>query len=130
MTSSHSHPHPDHDGVHAAVRSYVRAVTAGDGDAVRAVFHPDARMWGYLGERFVSAPIEAFCEVVAAESGERHWSARYSWVIRSIEVNGEVAVAVLEEYGYQGADFVNHFSLVRTDGRWLIAGKTFHSPAT
>ncbi|MFB6894448.1 SgcJ/EcaC family oxidoreductase [Kitasatospora sp. NPDC056327] len=120
----------DAAAVRAVVQAYVDAVTAGDSAAVRAVFRPDAHMWGYLGERFVSAPIDAFCEVVAADTGERPWTGRYSSTIRSVEVTGEVAVAVLEEHGYQDADFTNHFSLVRADGHWLIAAKTFHSPTT
>ncbi|MFF8593952.1 nuclear transport factor 2 family protein [Streptomyces sp. NPDC015220] len=114
-----------HDGVRSAVRAYVSAVCAGDPEAVRAAFRPDAHMWGYLGRQLVSAPIEAFCQVVAAETGERAWTRTYTFVIRSIEVSGEVAVAVLDERGYQGEDFTNHFSLVREDGVWRIAGKTF-----
>ncbi|MYU26426.1 nuclear transport factor 2 family protein [Streptomyces sp. SID8352] len=115
---------PDHDGVRAAVEAYVTAVSAGDAGAVRAAFRPDAHMWGYLGTELVSAPIGAFCEVVAADTpGE--WTPGYSYTVRSVEVSGEVAVAVLDERGYQGHDFTNHFSLVREDGVWRLAGKTF-----
>ncbi|WP_432124172.1 nuclear transport factor 2 family protein [Streptomyces sp. C10-9-1] len=121
---------PVHDGVHATVEAYAAAVCTADPEAVRAVFRPDAHMWGYLGPRFVSAPIEAFCEVVAADTAAHEWATSYTHTVRSVEVSGEVAVAVLDEYGYQGHDFTNHFSLVREDGRWRIAGKTFfrHDP--
>ncbi|MBB5939307.1 nuclear transport factor 2 family protein [Streptomyces zagrosensis] len=114
-----------HDGVRSAVEAYVAAVSAADPNAVRAAFHTDAHMWGYLGQQFVSAPIEAFCEVVAAEADNREWTLAYTSTIRSVEVSGDVAVAVLDEYGYQGYDFTNHFSLVRQDGVWRIASKTF-----
>ncbi|MFF8811287.1 nuclear transport factor 2 family protein [Streptomyces pactum] len=114
-----------HDAVRAAVEAYVAAVRAADPEAVRAAFRPDARMWGYLGEELVSAPIEAFCEVVAADSGADRWARGYTYTIRSVEVNGPVAVAVLDESGYQGHDFTDHFSLVREDGEWRIATKTF-----
>ncbi|MCG7526318.1 nuclear transport factor 2 family protein [Streptomyces sp. OfavH-34-F] len=119
-----------HDAVEAAVRAYVAAVSAADPAAVREVFRPDAYMWGHLGADLVSAPIEAFCEVVAADTDPAAWTPGYTCAIRSVEVSGEVAVAVLEESGYQGHDFTNHFSLVRADGRWRIAGKTFfrHDP--
>ncbi|MFT2017567.1 nuclear transport factor 2 family protein [Streptomyces sp. 796.1] len=115
----------DHEGVHAAVQAYVSAVSVADPKAVRAAFRPDAHMWGYLGEEFVSAPIEAFCEVVAADTESAQWSREYTYAIRSVEISGEVAVAVLDEFGYQGHDFTNHFSLVRQDGEWRIASKTF-----
>ncbi|MFE6774945.1 nuclear transport factor 2 family protein [Streptomyces sp. NPDC057702] len=114
-----------HDAVRAAVEAYVTAVSAADPKAVRAAFGPDAHMWGYLGPEFVSAPIEAFCEVVAADTDAHTWSRDYSYAIRAVEVSGDVAVAVLDEYGYQGHDFTNHFSLVRRDGAWSIASKTF-----
>lgn len=114
-----------HDGVRSAVEAYVAAVSAGDPEAVRAAFRPDAHMWGYLGPQFVSAPIEAFCDVVAADTDPHTWTPDYAYTIRSVEVSGEVAVAVLDESGYQGHDFTNHFSLVREDGVWRIAGKTF-----
>ncbi|MFD7061200.1 nuclear transport factor 2 family protein [Streptomyces sp. NPDC059906] len=111
--------------VESAVEAYVAAVSAGDPAAVREVFRPDAYMWGYLGTELVSAPIEAFCEVVAADPDTGAWAPGYTHTIRSVEVSGDVAVAVLDESGYQGHDFTNHFSLVREDGRWRIAGKTF-----
>ncbi|MFF0970327.1 nuclear transport factor 2 family protein [Streptomyces sp. NPDC003703] len=118
-----------HDGVRAAVEAYVSAVCAGDPQAVREAFRPEAYMWGYLGRELVSAPIGAFCQVVAADSGERAWTRTYTYDIRSIEVSGEVAVAVLDERGYQGEDFTDHFSLVREDGQWRIASKTFFRTA-
>ncbi|MFF9349319.1 nuclear transport factor 2 family protein [Streptomyces sp. NPDC014734] len=120
-----SDPGDGHEAVRTVVEAYVSAVRAGDPEAVRAVFRPDAHMWGHLGAQLVSAPIGAFCQVVAAESGERAWTRTYTFTIRAIEVSGEVAVAVLDERGYQGADFTNHFSLVRESGVWLIASKTF-----
>ncbi|MFH8220994.1 nuclear transport factor 2 family protein [Streptomyces sp. NPDC018057] len=123
-------PTTAHDGVRAAVEAYVSAVCAGDPEAVREAFRPEAYMWGYLGPELVSAPIGAFCQVVAAGSGERAWTRTYTYDIRSIEVSGEVAVAVLDERGYQGEDFTNHFSLVREDGQWRIASKTFFRTAS
>ncbi|MVO90531.1 DUF4440 domain-containing protein [Streptomyces sp. p1417] len=113
------------DGVRAAVEAYVAAVSAADPEAVRAAFRADAYMWGYLGDQLVSAPIEAFCEVVAADTDADAWVPAYTYTVRSVEVSGDVAVAVLDERGYQGHDFTNHFSLVREDGEWRIAGKTF-----
>ncbi|MDI3387828.1 nuclear transport factor 2 family protein [Streptomyces sp. B-S-A8] len=113
------------DGVRKAVEAYAAAVSAGDPQAVREAFRPDAYMWGYLGRQLVAAPIETFCEVVADDPGVDEWARAYTYTIHSVEVSGEVAVAVLEESGYQGHDFTNHFSLVRADGVWKIAGKTF-----
>ncbi len=117
-------------GVRTAVETYVRGVSANDAGVVSAAFRPDAFMWGYLGgEAPVAMPVEDFLKVVAGAPDPRTWITGYSHRIRSVEVTGDVAVAVLEESGYLGADFTNYFSLVRAGGEWKIAGKTFYLTA-
>ncbi len=113
--------------VRAVVERYVDGCRRGDAETVRSAFRPDARMWGWLGPDLVAAPIEEFLAVVAGPEPPEAagWEERYRSEIHSISVTGEVAVAVLEESGFLGADFTNHFSLVREDGAWLIASKTF-----
>jgi Putative lumazine-binding len=111
--------------VTAAVQNYVKAVTDGDTALLRSVFRGDAHMWGYLGSSLISLPIEEFIDIVAKAPDPASWVDGYSHAIRSVEVTGDVAVAVLEETGYIGGNFTNYFSLLREDGRWAIAGKTF-----
>jgi hypothetical protein len=111
--------------VHAIVEKYVSGVTKPDVDLVRSAFRADAHMWGYLGGMFMSTPIEGFLSVVAQTPDPAGWAGGYSARIRSVEVTGDVAVAVLEETGYLGASFTNYFSLVRENGAWAIASKTF-----
>lgn len=55
-------------------------------------------------------------EAAPADTGERAWTRTYTSAIRPIEVTGEVATVVLEETGYQGQDFTNHFSLAKVNG--------------
>lgn len=115
----------DEDDVHAVIENYVRGVTKPDVDLVRSTFLPDAHMWGYLDGLHVSAPVDGFLEVVAKTPDPAGWVSDYSHVIRSVEVTGDVAVAVLEESGCVGGDFTNYFSLMRENGTWAIASKTF-----
>jgi hypothetical protein len=115
----------EQDDVRGAIDKYVRAVASRDVGLLRSVFRADAHMWGYLGETLLSIPIEGFFTVVAGSPEPAAWAGGYSHKIRSIEVTGDVAVGVLEEAGYIGADFTNYFSLVRENGSWAIAGKTF-----
>lgn len=113
--------------VQAAVEKYVSGVIANDVGLVSSAFRVDAVMWGFLGgDSVVTLPISTFLDVVAGAPDPSGWAADYTHKIHSIEITGDVAVAVLEETGYLGgADFTNYFSLVREDGRWQIAGKTF-----
>jgi len=115
-------------GVLAAVEAYVAGVSANDESLVLSAFRPDAVMWGYLGgQDIVVLPATEFARIVAGSPDPAGWVAGYQHRVRSIEVTGDVAVAVLEENGYLGtADFTNYFSLVKADGAWRIAAKAFY----
>lgn len=112
--------------VKEVVENYVTGVTEPDVDLLRSVFRPDAHMWGYLGDTFVNTPIAGFFEIVAGAPDPVGWVSGYSYVIPSVNVTGDVAVAVLEETGYLGGNFTNYFSLVRENGTWAIASKAFY----
>lgn len=116
--------------IEAVMETYVKGVSANDPGEVFSAFRPDGFMWGYLGGSDpVAMPISEFLKVVGGAPAPATWVSGYRYKIRSIEVTGDVAVAVLEETGYLGADFTNYFSLVRADGQWKIAGKTFYLTA-
>src|SRR5947209_5769448 len=100
---------PARDDVAATIETYVRGVSTGDAVVVGSAFRDDAHMWGYLGDEFVSVPIGGFLDVVASGPEPADWVGGYSAHIRDIEVTGEVARAVLDETGYVGSDFTNHF---------------------
>lgn len=40
-------------------------------------------------------------------------------------MTGEIAHAVLDEWGFLGANFRNHFGLIGRDGVWRITSKVF-----
>lgn len=126
----------DEQIVQSVIENYVSAVTARDVARLREfVFRDDAAMWGFLGTALVVSPLDTFFEVVATDPPEGSmpinmapagtWESSYTSHIRSIEVSGDVAVAVLEERGYRGSNFVNYFSLVRDSETWRIATKVF-----
>jgi Putative lumazine-binding len=111
--------------VREVVENYVSGVTKPDIELLRSAFRSDAHMWGYLGPTPVTIPIEVFFDIVAKAPDPAGWVSGYASIIRSIEVTGDVAVAVLEETGYLGGNFTNYFSLMRENGTWAIASKTF-----
>lgn len=113
------------EDVREVIENYVRGVTKPDVELVTSAFLHDAHMWGYLGDTYLSIPIQGFFDLVAKTPDPAGWVSGYSHVVRSVEVTGDAAVAVLEEIGYLGGDFTNYFSLVRKSGAWAIASKTF-----
>ncbi|QNE35404.1 nuclear transport factor 2 family protein [Leifsonia shinshuensis] len=113
------------EDVTAVVAAYVRAVSTADVPLLQSTFRDDARMWGYLGDQFVSAPIQEFFGVVDATSADLDWVSGYVTRISVVRIAGRTATAVLEEAGYAGSSFVNLFTLVHEDEGWRIATKTF-----
>jgi Putative lumazine-binding len=112
----------DLEAVAALVQMYVDGVARADVELLREAFLQSARMYGYEKNVHVDVPIQDFFDEVAnlpvPGPGFR------SHVV-SIDVVADAGVAVLAEDDYQGMNYVNFFSLVRLEGRWRIANKTF-----
>lgn len=109
--------------VRAAVQKYVDGCKAADPAVVADAFDENAIMWGYLGPTYVTQTGADFAANVIAAAEPA--GADYSSEIHGIEVTGEVAHAILDEQNFLGANFRNHFGLVRCDGVWRIASKVF-----
>jgi hypothetical protein len=91
---------------------------------VRATFHPEARMSGYLqGQPVVSMPEPLYDAIrnapAPAKSGEP-----YRYEIVRVEAAGPIASVTLVEGPYLGMQFTEFFHLVQLDGRWRIVSKT------
>lgn len=111
--------------VRAVIEQYCEGARAGDLERVRATFHPDARMSGYLQGRSMVGTPEPFYDAVRnapapAKSGEP-----YRYEIVRVEVAGPIASVTLVEGPYLGMQFTEFFHLLQVDGRWSIVSKTF-----
>lgn len=111
------------DQVRAAVELYVEGVSTNNPELVKRAFSEDAMMWGYLGDKYETLPAGVFADQVVATAPAP--DPAYGYEIHGIEVTGDIATAILDERAYLGADFRNHFGLVRIEGVWLIASKVF-----
>ncbi|WP_081809956.1 nuclear transport factor 2 family protein [Leucobacter sp. PH1c] len=116
-------PQSAEDAVRAAVQRYVDGCVAADPAAVRDAFTEDAMMWGTLGPEAVTMSGADFAANVIATAVPA--GPEYGAEIHGIVVTGEIAHAVLDERQFLGADFRNHFGLVRREGVWRIASKVF-----
>lgn len=116
----------DTEAVRAVVQLYIDGARSGDTSLFERAFHPDAQMYGSFNGEPMNMPISRFIEMAKsfpppATSGEP-----YEATISAISVTGDAAVATLQETSFLGADFVDYFALLRTDGAWQIVNKTFH----
>ena len=92
--------------VHQCVERYYQSLRTSSADGVRSVFHPNARVTGYLPDGLHEMTVDDF-------------------EILSCEVAGETASVRIRE-AYLGMVFVDTFGMLRVEGRWLIYSKLFH----
>lgn len=114
----------DLDAIGQAVQLYIDAMARGDKAKLAEAFHPDARMYGALGEQRYDVPISEFAEIVAESPADAAGTFRAR--IASIAQVGDAASATVVEEGFWGTvSFVDLLSLCRIAGRWRIVSKTF-----
>ena len=108
------------------VERYYQALRTSSPDGIRSVFHPNARITGYLPDGLHEMPVEEFAGFVEAQQpSPDDAGAERMLEILSCEVAGETAGVRLRE-SYLGMVFIDTFSMLRVDGQWLIYNKLFH----
>ena len=108
--------------VAAVLRLYEDGTRERDEDTLRAVFHEDAVMSGWLGPDFLVGGPEPFYAALRAQEVGPDYTAR----ITAIEVTGATARARTVEDALFGLSFVNDFHLARGPEGWRIVSKLFH----
>ena len=114
----------DIDSITQAVQLYIDGVARGDQAKLAEAFHPDAHMYGAIGDQRFDGPFAEFAEVVAESpaDGAGTFRARISSIVQA----GDAASATVVEEGFWGTlSFVDFLSLSRIGGRWRIVAKTF-----
>ena len=106
------------------VQLYIDGVGDGNAAKLREAFHPEARMWGSMGDGRFDVPID---EMIAMFDGKgADVGGSYVARIVSIDQTADTAIVTLAEEGFWGTvSFVDFFSLAQIDGEWKIVNKTF-----
>jgi hypothetical protein len=113
-----------YDAISAVLGLYIEGASQGDGDKLREAFHPEARMWGALGDERFDIPITEFFPMVV--DAPANSDGRYRGRVLSVTQVGDTAVGHVAEDGYWGTmSFAATFSLARIEGRWWIVNKLF-----
>jgi hypothetical protein len=113
----------DAEQITAKIESYVHGCQTGDGTHLKEAFHPDARMFGHVGDDRYDVPIFGGMDAAVAGNPTVDHDAR----ILSIDVEGDAACVKLAESRFWGLDFTDFFLLSRIDGEWQIVAKSFDS---
>ena len=119
----------DADDAKAIIEEYVAACNAGSAERLRAIFHENALMSGYMmGEYHYGSRQNLF---------SRRWRIRHRKhrqlpvttlpIFTTVEVSGPVASVTLKEAGFMGMNFTDYFPPGKNvDGDWKIISKTFN----
>src|SRR3954466_6991507 len=111
----------DEKQIAAKIDGYVRGCKTGDGTYPKEAFHPDARMFGAVGDDRYDVPIFGGMDAAVAQNPTQDHDAK----ILSIDVTGDAACVKLAESRFWGLDFTDYFLLSRIDGVWQIVAKSF-----
>jgi hypothetical protein len=116
---------PDAELVRAVIEDYISGTFEADIEKLRSTFTEKAAMYGFLDGQLIEGTPEPFFNDLASQPSLRDSGADYKASIESIHVTGNVASAVLRETGFGPFSFTDYFHLLKKDGKWRIASKTF-----
>lgn len=102
------------------LEAYIRAHASGERRYVHEAFRPDARIIGGKVNLSVDEFATRFDGKPAADEAQRRRS------IEVLDLTGDAAVAKIT-LDYPDMKFTDHMALLKKDGRWLIANKTFNT---
>ena len=115
-------PIDDYDAIAAAVQLYIDGSARGDAAMLTEGFHPDAQMYGAVGDDRYDEPITEYIKLMAESPGGETLRARITSIVQA----GDAASATVVEDGFWGTlSFVTFLTLSHIEGHWRIVNKTF-----
>lgn len=118
----------EHDAITRTMHCYIAGARAGDGDLMRAAFHPSATISGYCQGVEYSGSVEHVFQWVNANGPAPNINPRFA----RIEIIESIAVVHLEVQHWSGklaganARASDVFTLLKWNGQWKITHKLFH----
>lgn len=118
----------EHDAITRTVHCYIAGARAGDGDLMRAAFHPHATISGYCQGVEYCGSVEHVFEWISKNGPAANIEPRFA----RIEIIETIAIVHLEVQRWSGklaganASASDVFTLLRMNGEWKITHKLFH----
>jgi hypothetical protein len=115
-------PAQDDAGVRAALGHYFQGHATGDASHMRKAFLPTAHIEGLRDGRFLSMTLEEYCSRFSGKPADDESTRRRT--IDAVDITGTAAMARATLVSAQ-ATTRDYFVLLKVDGEWRIANKTF-----
>jgi hypothetical protein len=118
-------PLSDYEAVVQTIGGYIEAARTGDAGPMRAVFHPDAWIFGWFDGEPFNGPIQKLFDWDDANGPAPDIRTQ----ITHVDLAETVAVVRLEIENWTGHRFTDFFTLLKIDDSWKIMNKVFHKHA-
>ena len=112
----------EYDAISKTVEHYVDGGKSGRSEDMRAAFHPDATIFGYVGADLFAGPIQKLYDWNDQNGPAPELQAR----LASVDIASTVATVRLELDNWTGHRFTDMFTLLKVDGEWKIINKVFY----
>jgi hypothetical protein len=112
----------EYDLIARTVQRYVDGGKSGRGADMKAAFHHDATIFGYIGADLFAGPIQKLFDWNDQNGPATELQAQ----LASIDITGTIATVRLELDNWTGHRFTDMFTLLRVDGEWKIINKVFY----
>lgn len=114
------------DSLPAAIRRYFDLMYDCDVNRFDTVFLPTANLHGILQGAQVCWPAPAYREILSTRVAPSKAGARRQEEVLMQDLVGEHQAMVKVRVRIHDRVFIDHLSMLKTDGSWRIASKTFH----
>ena len=112
----------EYDAIARTVQHYVDGGRSGRGADMKAAFHNEATIFGYVGTDLFAGPIQKLFDWNDQNGPATELQAR----LASIDITGTIATVRLELDNWTGHKFTDMFTLLKVDGEWKIINKVFY----
>jgi len=112
----------EYDAIASTVQRYVDGGRSGRSAEMKAAFHPDATIFGYIGADLFAGPIQKLFDWNDQNGPATGLQAR----LAGVDITGTIANVRLELDDWTGHRFTDMFTLLKIDGEWKIISKVFY----
>ena len=118
----------DRQQIEATVQRYFDGLYNSSGDDIKATFHPDAKITGFMSDtgEMAAMNFDRFVAFVEAQTSPASTGEPYEFDIVAIDIAGQVATAKVIDR-YLGKRFTDYLSLVKDDQGWRVYNKLWHA---
>ncbi|MDX1512211.1 MAG: nuclear transport factor 2 family protein [Gammaproteobacteria bacterium] len=116
----------EHGSIESTLELYFDALFEGDTDKVRRVFHQNAHLYSATGGEYVDIPLDDYVSLVAGRPSPESQGAARTGEVLDIDQSGPHSALAKVALTIGKRRFVDYLTLLKVDGRWVIAAKAFH----